>query len=220
MATLTAIFEEVGVSPEVSALVRELLPGANPSDFAAVSQDEFDNLIGDLRVPAPPGDPPQGGGAAADPAPLSLLQRSRLRLARLRAQSVTGILSLTAPSPAPAGGGANTGLAPASKKVKLSSLVDPTAEAELVPLTPVVLRDMFAKYEQERGGPPGVEVEPTAEQLSAIKQLTDAGAPPYVDFALFGPHGRRFLKKLTYVETLFQVSSGTWVRRELPGPST
>ena len=65
-----------------------------------------------------------------------------------------------------------------------------------------------------------MDMEPTAEQQSAMKQLVDSGVPPCVDFGLIGPHCRRFLKKLTYVETFYQVSSGTWVRRELPGPTT
>jgi hypothetical protein len=49
--------------------------------------------------------------------------------------------------------------------------------------------------------------------------LVDSGAPPYVDFSLFGPHGRRLLKKLTYIESCFNPSTGDWTKRELPGPA-
>jgi hypothetical protein len=91
--------------------------------------------------------------------------------------------------------------APAAKRVKLSSVVDVTAEAEINPFTPEVVRDMFEKYSVARGEPPAPDIEPTAEQLGAVEQLVDSGAPPYADFALFGPHGRRLLKKLTYTTT-------------------
>jgi hypothetical protein len=85
----------------------------------------------------------------------------------------------------------------------LSSLVDVTAEAELNPLTPEAVHDMFEKHSLCRGEAPAPDIEPTAEQLDAVKQLVDSGVPPYVDFAIFGPHGRRLFKNLTYTECCF-----------------
>ena len=104
---------------------------------------------------------------------------------------------------------------PPTKKVKLSSLVDTIADAELVPLLPADVRAMFDSYTRSQGGPPSVDVEPTAEQLGAVKQL-----PPYVDFSLFGPHGRRLLKRLTFTQFAFHPDQGSWSRHELPGPQT
>ncbi len=219
MATLSTLFGEANVSLPVAQAFLRAFDGT-VGDFAYLSSAEFDTLLGELRVPPTP---PAGEAASTAPpateeVPIPLRDRTRLRQARDRARTLNGLRS----DDAPPGEGAGDSTTPAptpSKKIKLSSLVDPAAEAELIPLSAGALRDLFARYQQDRGGPPGEEVEPTLEQISAIKQLVDSNTPPYVDFALFGPHGRRFLKKLTYVETIFQVSSGTWVRRELPGPS-
>ncbi len=218
MATLTDLLGEVGVTlPAIQALSRVF--DGTVRDFAYLSAREFDHLVGDLRVTPPP-----SAGAAADElasageVPISLKDTVRLRQARDRARAVTHYLSGAAPS------GEITKVTslpsqPSNKRIKLSSLVDPAAETDLEPLPESVLRDLFAEFHQKRGGPPGDEVEPTNEQISAIKQLVDSNSPPYVDFALFGPRGRHFLEKLTYIETVFHASSGTWVRHELPGPS-
>ena len=215
-AGLDALFAEVSLGPPTAPAVLAQFPGT-VVDFASLSEDEFNGLLDSVTTEGPL---PEGAAAGAAPpqVPLTLLDRTRLRQARRRARLASGLLN---PDVAPAAAASpDANAPPPSKKVKLSSLVDPSAEAELVPLSASALTAMFAKYEENRGGPPGVDVEPTLEQLSAVKQLVDAGAPPYVDFSLFGPYGKRFLKKLTYIETLFQVSSGTWVRRELPGPSS
>ena len=104
------------------------------------------------------------------------------------------------------------------KKIKLSSLVDITAEAELMLLDPITLRKVFSDYETTMGEAPHEDVEPTSEQLSAVHQLVKADMAPYVDFSLFGPHGKRLLKKLTYITQNFDPSTNSWQRHELPGP--
>eukprot|EP00969_Alexandrium_andersonii_P166914 7376333-Alexandrium_andersonii.AAC.1 len=55
---------------------------------------------------------------------------------------------------------------------------------------------MFEQFKAVRGEYPHRDMDPTPDQLSAVSLLIDSGAPPYVDFSLFGPHGRRLLKKL------------------------
>eukprot|EP00974_Lingulodinium_polyedra_P107301 10386000-Lingulodinium_polyedra.AAC.1 len=67
---------------------------------------------------------------------------------------------------------------------------------------------MFEDYSTLRGGLPAREVEPSAEQLAAVKQLLDSGAPPYVDFSVFGPYGRRMLRRLMYTAYAYQPATG------------
>ena len=76
---------------------------------------------------------------------------------------------------------------------------------------------MFEDYESTRGGEPHKDVEPTSDQIAAVKQLIGEDVPPYVDFAIFGPYGRRILRKITFVAWAM-ASGGEWVKREIPGP--
>jgi len=78
---------------------------------------------------------------------------------------------------------------------------------------------MFTEYEKARGAEPTEEIEPTVEQISAVKQVLDSDLVPYADFSLFGPYGKRFLQKLTLVNWSY-LPDGSWQRRELPGPPT
>ena len=102
-------------------------------------------------------------------------------------------------------------------KVKLSSIVDPSLDTDLVRLPHADIRNMYRQYEALRGAEPATEIEPTVEQISAIAQLVKSDMAPYADFALFGPHGRRLLHKLSYLSYTF-MPDGSWQRRELPGP--
>ena len=49
-------------------------------------------------------------------------------------------------------------------------------------------------YEQTRGERPHPDIELSFEQLSAVVQLVDADAIPYVDFSIFGLHGKGAIK--------------------------
>jgi len=136
-------------------------------------------------------------------------------VARLRAGlPVEGVSPQTASGSVPSVGG----LIQPTKRVKLSSLVDSTAEAELITLEGSEIRRLFGEYKRAHGDYPHKDMEPSEEQLSAVAQLLKTGQAPYVDFALFGPHGKRALRKLTLVSFTYQVETGTWKRVELPGP--
>jgi hypothetical protein len=69
---------------------------------------------------------------------------------------------------------------------------------------------MYTRYKQE-------DIEPTTDQIAAIKMLDDLKFVPRVDFSLFGPHGRRAIKKLTYASQLWGPETHTYKRRDLPG---
>jgi hypothetical protein len=77
------------------------------------------------------------------------------------------------------------------KKTKLSSLFDGTAEAEVVLMDPVKVRNTFDIYEQVRGEPPHPDIEPPFEQLSAEAQIVGADAVLYVEFAIGRPIRQR-----------------------------
>ena len=57
----------------------------------------------------------------------------------------------------------------------------------------------------------------TVEQLTAVKTLVEADLVPYVDFAVWGPHGGRMMRKLKLNGNTFS-SDGTLLPIEVSGP--
>ena len=123
-----------------------------------------------------------------------------------------------APSQLPASQPSSSGHT-GGRDLRLSHIVDPTLNAGLVSLPASDVRQMFAKYLATRGGNPDKSIEPTHDQLSAVKQLLECDVAPYVDFAIFGPYGRRLLEDLTFYAFIPQ-PDGSWARRQLDGPSS
>jgi hypothetical protein len=75
-------------------------------------------------------------------------------------------------------------------------------------------------YKAKYGEFTSPEMEPSTDQLAAVQELLDGGQPPYVDFAVFGTHERRALRKLTDSAFQYNAIDGSWKRRELDGPSS
>jgi hypothetical protein len=187
-------------------------------DVGSITAAEFEAVVAGLMIT-----PIVVAGVAAVGATMSTpLQRGRARQVRYGAVKVLGLPSEIVPIAPAVGAVTSSALVPvagsALKKVRLSSLVDSTAEAEVVLLDAITLRKMFDDYETTLGESPHEDTEPSPEQLSAVHQLITAGCPPYVDFSLFGPHGGRLLKKLSLVLHHFNPGTGAWQRLELPGP--
>ena len=105
----------------------------------------------------------------------------------------------------------------AEPRLKLSVIIDSSLDSELARLPQARARQMFTDYLAVRGAEPSEDVEPTVEQISAVNQVLEADLVPYADFALFGPHGKRLLQKLTLVKRSY-LPDGSWQRKELPGP--
>ena len=107
-----------------------------------------------------------------------------------------------------------------TKRIKLSSVIDPCLDIETSVITPNIISDMFIRFKNLYGKEPGPEHEPTVEQLTGVNDLIQSGANPYVDFAIFGPFGRRSSRKLTFVSHVFSALTGEWRKQELPGPNS
>lgn len=153
--------------------------------------------------------------------PLSMRLKSRakrlLRACRIKCNfNVAGINA-----PPPAATSKAPGVPPIhdrpDRKVKLSHIVDGANDTDLKPIDPSRLRDLFADYRNERGEFPHVDLEPTSDQIAAVYKLINADVPPYVDFSIFGPHGRRMQAKLQLIAHVHD-PDGSWRRIDLPGP--
>ena len=79
---------------------------------------------------------------------------------------------------------------------------------------------MYARYLKKRGGLPGKDVEPTDAQLAAVRTVLLQGAPPMVDFAIFGPHGARAQRKLTHFDNVWDPESSKYRKVQVPGPES
>ena len=105
------------------------------------------------------------------------------------------------------------------KKVKMNLVADQVIEQEVDLLTEEQVNKFYQNYFDIFGGLPPPEEEITVEQLTALYVLVQSGSPPYVDFAVFGPHGYRLLRKMKC--TGLQLMPGGDMRHvELPGPPT
>ena len=73
------------------------------------------------------------------------------------------------------------------------------------------------RYSKKLGGPPPDFERPTDEQISALKARLDSGLPPYTEFSVFGPYGKRFAKQSKYAGQVWTGSG--YVTRQIPGPA-
>lgn len=101
----------------------------------------------------------------------------------------------TAHLSAPLGGPAPTH----TRRVKLSSIIDPTLDADVIQLSSAEIQRMRLAYKAKYGDFPSPDVEPTSDMLSALCQVITAGAAPYADFSIWGPHGLRSLRKSVFI---------------------
>ncbi|CAJ1454754.1 unnamed protein product [Effrenium voratum] len=140
--------------------------------------------------------------------------RYAARLCRLRLGTEVATVAGTASaaSPAPVTGGDN-------RKVRLSQVLSQVDDTEIDVLSESTLLQMYARYETVFGRDcrPPIDRDPTAEQVSGIHSLVSTGRTPHCDFAVFGPHGARIMKRIKF-HGLVQDKPGQLTRAELYGP--
>ena len=148
-------------------------------------------------------------------------QRSKAGVARGAALVVLG-LSLpptvaTGPVVGPGLGSTTSVPKNAINKFKLSSVTNQASDTELVALDGKDIAVAYGSYKIVFGTHPPPEEELTTEQLTAVKALIDADACPYVDFAVWGAHGNRLMRKLKLHGQQF-ATDGTLIPTEVAGP--
>eukprot|EP00435_Cladocopium_sp_Y103_P070661 s1426_g35.t1 len=120
-------------------------------------------------------------------------------------------------APLPPVGGSSPGPSQ-SRKLKLSAVLDPTLDAEIVGLSETEIAGRYDRYKQKYGDFPTPDSDVSKDQLSALAQVISAGAVPFADFSLFGPFGQRLLRRQTYTTFQLNAATGEWSRKEQPGP--
>ena len=120
-----------------------------------------------------------------------------------------------------AGGGLSSASGSTGNKenvLKMSNLVDQTDDSETKLPDAVMLNEWARRYIAVMGAPPQEEEEPTDAQMAALHhRVRVQKQPPYVDFSIWLPFGRRVLKNQKF-RAFMPVGDGSFVVRELPGP--
>eukprot|EP00913_Durusdinium_trenchii_P006511 g6118.t1 len=117
------------------------------------------------------------------------------------------------------GGGASSASGGGKDNVlKMSNIVDQTDDSETKLPDAVMLNEWAQRYISVMGAPPQEEEEPTDAQLAALHHRVNVqNQPPYVDFSVWLPFGRRVLKNQKF-RAFMPVGDGSFVMKELPGP--
>ena len=112
------------------------------------------------------------------------------------------------------------GSSAAQRKVKLSTILSQINETEVETMSETDIQAGYARYEVifGEGVRPPPDSECTDDQLSGIKYLLHASMSPYVDFAIWGPHGHRILRKIKLSGATFK-PDGSISNIELFGPA-
>ena len=205
--SLADIWKWAGVT---EALVKEFTKtvGDLPlvREFVLISEADFEEALAQCRDKS-----------------LTLVEKTRFRSARRVARIKLGLTPVPEPtlaaSPATPVGGAMVPGSPkeVGRRVKLAQVLDQTCDGEIEKIDPSAVRSLYDAYTTERGDPPHPDIEPTADQIAALRQVLKDDGVPYADFAVFGPHGNRLIKRLTFKSFVHQ-PDGTWRRVELAGP--
>ena len=105
------------------------------------------------------------------------------------------------------------------RKMKYTNVLDQGDESEFTILDDQVHATLMGNFILLTGGLPSTEEEPTREQLSALhRKVFLLNQPPYADFAVFTPYGKKFLKAMKY-RTFLPTLEGGYIAREVPGPA-
>jgi len=104
-----------------------------------------------------------------------------------------------------------------ANKRRFAEVLDQADDHVYDELPPEKVTELRAEHVRITGGPPPEDSRPTSEQLSALVARLKAKRAPFVDFAVWGPFGRRQAKMLKYTAQVF--IEGTLQTRQLRGPS-
>eukprot|EP00435_Cladocopium_sp_Y103_P023871 s672_g5.t2 len=239
--TVQDALDWAGVDDDLQRLLLEILGGVQRvREVPLIHRQAWDTAVNRLEVAEDP-DPMVLG--PPNRRPLNPVEEARvesfrrvchLRIGRQPDERGGGGQPPMAPAPhgAPfppvggnAQGGAMAGQAGAqppatTRKLKLSAILDPTLDADIIPLSTEEQARMYQSYRDRFGDFPNSDCDPSADQVAALRQVLAAGAVPFSCFTVFGPFGQRLLRKQTFTGFQLCVATGEWSKKELPGPSS
>ena len=104
------------------------------------------------------------------------------------------------------------------RKMKFSAILDQGDESEFVISTEDQKQRWLENYIRQTGGLPLEQEEPSTEQVSALLRRVSSGSPPYADFSIWVPYGKKAFRAQKY--RAYLPVMGGYISKELPGPGT
>jgi hypothetical protein len=102
--------------------------------------------------------------------------------------------------------------------IKLNQVIDDTLTGTATRIDTQSWSRMAKVYKDKFGALPKRDQEPSIEQVSALQQILASATTPFVDFAIWGPYGRRVLRRLANETTSWDPSAGKLVTNTRKGP--
>ena len=166
-----------------------------PRVIASAPQEEIDEAIKDFKTA-------KKGDSQGQPPSFGL--RAKLRLFFSTCKVLSGSLISESALQTAIKEAVSKAVVPASKPsaaketglIKLSQVIDQTEDDEISRMDDDDITKAYSCYYNRFGDMPPNEEEPTAEQLAGVSHLMKVQRPPYVNMAIFGPHGYRITRRL------------------------
>ena len=224
--SLDNVADWAGTSGDVhNQLMEKLGKPTKLRDIAFIARPVWDNVVSQFKVAdnTDPASPTERDLTPVESSRVEIFRRVTFLRMKIIPDGPGGAgppQPVVGASPLPQAGG-TTGLhSSPTRKLKLSSIVDPTLDAEIIHVGQEEIAEMFSKYKAKYGDVPSADVEPSSDQISAIKQLLSSGGLPYIDMSIFGPHAIRALRRSVFSSYTLNAATGEWSKKESPGPAT
>ena len=106
-----------------------------------------------------------------------------------------------------------------TRRMKNTHVLDQADETEFDVADDGQRSKWLQAFVRQMGSLPPEEEEPSVEQMSAFaKRLLENGGPPYADFSVWVPYGKKAYRASKY-KAYLPTPSGEFIMKEIPGPS-
>ena len=193
--------------------------GTMPRAVGVLPESDFAPLVASLMVKIPDGENPIE--ASTKERDINFIEKGKLTLLGHACRRCAHLGRIPDPRASLA---IDDGMAPptavvAVRRVKLSQVLRQGDDAD-APLVPEAMMTAgYGRLESTFGlhYRPPANADVTLEQLSAVHHLIETKDVPYLDFALWGPHGHRIARKMKLSGQVLD-SNATFRYMEVAGP--
>ena len=224
--SLDSFAQATGV-PDIAHLFAEAIGACNAEDLFHIPRDVWDQLVRATIISRSRTD--EFNDVTTEERNLSGVEMGKMNkgrdslhiAAKVELEESSRAARPKAAAPAPWSPDSKTASGPDyDVSVKLSQVIDDTLTGTVNRMDNLTWSRMAKAYKDKYGALPKKDQEPSIEQVSALRQLLAMMQGPYVNFGLWGPHGRRVLRKLVHEAAIWDPTSGKMVTNTHKGPGS